>query len=108
MTPFPDDANGDVLRQMHEHGVDFSVPHVVEFALLFDDVESAKACVRALDKLARYELSVHQNDEAGGFDVIAKQRLMLDHAEIGRTEATLHSLAVQFGGRVDGWGVLSA
>jgi regulator of RNase E activity RraB len=107
MTSFPDDTNGEVLRQMSEHGVDFDVAHPVEFALLFDDAEAAKRCARAIDALGAYECSVHENDQVEGFDVIATRRLMLDHAAISRIEAELDDLAAQYGGRGDGWGVLT-
>lgn len=107
MASFPNDSNGEVLRQMYEHGVDFSVPHVVEFALLFPDVESAGRCARAIDALNTFDTALHENDTAGGFDVIARRQLMLDHAYISRVEQKLESLASEFGGRLDGWGVLT-
>ena len=107
MATFPEDANGEVLRQMHEHGVDFSSPHVVEFAMLFPDADSASRCARAIDAQHTFDTALHENDIAGGVDVIARRRMLLDHAEIGRVEQELAPLASRFGGRLDGWGVLT-
>jgi regulator of RNase E activity RraB len=104
MPHFPDDATGEVLRDMHAHGVDFSVPHVVEFALLFPDRETAERCAGELHKLAQFEATVHQNDAT--FDVLAKRRMSLDYDAISQAEVELATIASAFGGQLDGWGVL--
>ena len=106
MAHFPDDATGDVLRDIYNHGVDFTVPHVVEFALLFPARESADRCAAEVRKLGRFDVSVLENDVVGGFDVLAKQPMLLDYDAIDGAERTLALIATAAGGRFDGWGVL--
>jgi regulator of RNase E activity RraB len=106
MADFPDDATGEVLRNMHEEGVDFTVPHVVEFVLLFSEKEAADRCAVAVGNLGQFDVSVLENDIAEGFDVLAKRTMLLDYDAINETEDALTGIADTFGGQFDGWGVL--
>ena len=105
MPQFPDDATGEVLRDMHQHGVDLSVPHLVEFALLFPDRKTAERCAAEVTKLGRFEVTVHKNN-AKAFDVLAKRSMALDYNAISQEEVELATVASAFGGQLDGWGVL--
>jgi hypothetical protein len=105
--PFPDDATGEVLRDMQAHGVDFAVPHRVEFVLLFEKSEPARRCAQAIERQGGYKVVVRANDTAGGFDVQADREMLLSYDAITQVEAELGELAAQFGGHSDGWGVLA-
>jgi regulator of RNase E activity RraB len=106
MADFPDDATGEVLRSMHDEGVDFAIPHLVEFALLFSDKGAADRCAVAVGNLGQFDVSVLENDIAEGFDVLARRSMLLDYNAINETETTLAGIADGFGGQFDGWGVL--
>ena len=106
---FPKDENGAALRHMAAHGIDLTSLRVVDFEHVFPDESSARAfaeavCGQVLEARVR---EPDPDDDAAGWEVQCRQRLVPTHAEITAWEAKLASSAAQFGGRPDGWGTLS-
>ena len=102
---FPNDANGDVLRKMHESGMDFSKSYDIEFFHLFKDEKGARAMAR--DVSARGDRAeVDSNEEQSAWDCMVVMNMKPSHKEITAAEESLGRIAAEHGGKSDGWGVL--
>jgi hypothetical protein len=105
---FPDDENGDVLRRMAAHGADLHSPRIIDFEHRFPDAESARAFQDAVANtvLAAF-VHAADADDAHGWQVRCRVRLIPTHDAITETELRLATVARTFGGVPDGWGSLS-
>lgn len=103
---FPNDATGEVLRDLQRHGVDFSRLHDIEFFLAFTNEEDAKRCAAAVDRLKQYKTRVLSNNDTGTIDVLATRTMRLRHGDITAAEEQLAALAEAHNGVSDGWGTL--
>ena len=120
MPAYPDDADGAVLAQLAEAGVDMSQPLQIEFVVAVPNEASATAVQKALSD-ARYEASIEYDegepDEDGVIDpddeefgpcwtVYVNTQMVPDYDEIVRVQADLDRLSKVHDGYSDGWGVM--
>ncbi len=93
---------------MAAHGIDLHSPRVVDFEHRFPDAQSAQAFYDAVASTL-LETVVHapDMDDANGWQVQCRARLIPTHEAIAETELRLATLARTFGGVPDGWGSLS-
>jgi hypothetical protein len=105
---FPPDLNGDVLRRMASRGDDLRIARDIDFSLLFDEEDKARAFC---DQLGDAEARVKRYcTEAGEilWDVTVTIRMAPSHQGITEMENHLARLAGPLGGRNDGWGCFGA
>ena len=103
--PFPDDENGQVLRQMEESGDDLSKPRDIDFTVVLPD----KAAARAFGDYfhARgYGVSAERSGTVPDlpWDVVVVKHMVPTHSGITQFEQELEAVASEHGGRNDGWG----
>jgi len=102
---FPDDENGQVLRQMVEQGDDLSVPREVDFAVIFPTEDAAlKFALRLLKSGQKVSFSEYEGNEALPWQVLAHPFMEPTHENISGYEGLLAEEAESLGGRNDGWG----
>lgn len=117
---FPDDENGDVLRRMHDDGVDLTCPRIVNFEHVFPDERSAQSFASEVrPEVVRVEVYAAQDDsllarllsgltgKKPPFEAQCQVRIVPTHDAITATETKLAAMAERFGGRADGWGSMS-
>jgi hypothetical protein len=106
VTPyFPEDENGQILRQMYDSGDDLTQSRVVDFCFVFPDRKQALAFVEdAGDTAVETCLSWYQGKSM--WQVIVKRDMVPDHAGITAMESGLTLKAEKSGGSADGWGCL--
>ena len=103
---FPNDENGDVLRLLQTKGFDFSSEHVFEYEHIFKEKELAKKFAEEIEKQnMTAEMSFYEAISA--WNVKVKVTHLPTHDKITETEKNLETIAKKFGGKKDGWGVLS-
>ncbi len=108
---FPDDDNGEVLRQMAEAGVDLTAEHSVEFAHLAPDQKLAETFAEQAHALG-FTVEVYDPDEEAlaegktDWDVICIRMMVPTHQDITSIESQLADLAHKNGCREDGWGFM--
>jgi Regulator of ribonuclease activity B len=102
---FPQDENGDVLRQMHEAGFDLSVKQDIDFWHLFDDEDDGAEMVRRVGAMA-IQVRMIENRKQSGWDVQCIVSMVPTHAAITQMERKLAEIADECGGHPQGWGVL--
>ena len=100
---FPDDENGDVLRQMQAAGDNLEAPRDINFDFVFKmqtDAERFAAAVTAPD----YHAEASEYPERKMWQAQVTHFMLPAHAAITELEARLSKVASECGGTPDGWG----
>lgn len=100
---YPDDADGDALRNIAASGSDMSRPMVIDFAIDTSSKSIAQACLTAIEE-AGFEASLYQDDEDQRWSVYVPIRMIAEYNAIVRTQKILGELVAEHGGTPDGWG----
>lgn len=101
---FPDDANGEMLREMAAGGDDLSVPREVDFTVIFPTKDAAIAfAVVLLEKGQRVSYGEYGEQGELFWLVQAHQYMVPSHENISGYEDLLASEADSHGGQVIGW-----
>lgn len=100
---FPNDLNGDVLRQMYEGGDDLTQARMIDFSFIFPDRPAALAFAEIVDDRDK-EVCIHYYERRRMWQVTIKHYMVPDHGGITAIEATLSGKAKSIGGQADGWG----
>lgn len=104
-TDFPDDENGDVLRQMAEQGDDLSVPREIDFSVIFPTEDAAlKFAILLLRNGQKVSFSEYDANEERPWEVQAHPFMVPSHDNISGYESLLASEAEPLDGQNDGWG----
>lgn len=104
-TDFPDDENGQVLRQMAEQGDDLSIPREIDFVVIFPSEEAAlKFALRLLKNGQKVSFSDYEENDALPWQVVAHPFMNPTHENISGYEGLLAEEAASLGGQNDGWG----
>lgn len=103
---FPKDENGELLREMHEAGVDLSQPLNIDFFFVFKTKKDAEAMIEALAATGEtLETALEKNDIHEDWDLCCTINMVPTHAAITLRELQFTKLAEQHNGLEDGWGV---
>ncbi|HTR55617.1 MAG TPA: ribonuclease E inhibitor RraB [Kofleriaceae bacterium] len=107
---YPNDADGDALRRVAEHGSDMSRPMLVDFMVAADSETAATSIAQAAGSLGyATEVEHHEADDASDPDrwtVYCSRTMLLDHGSVLAAQAELDKVSAPFGGYSDGWGTL--
>ena len=104
---WPSDSDGDVLRRLRDHGIDFGRPHAIDFNVDFSVWPPAPEAI-ALLKREFQLVTIHDPDGQSGGDVVVKVVGIVSYSFVVQMQATISELMVPFGGVCEGWGVLLA
>jgi len=102
---FPDDENGDVLRQMAEQGDNLEIPREIDFSVIFPTEEAAlKFAVVLLRNGQKVSFSEYEEHDELPWQVQAHAYMVPSHDNISGYEGLLGEEAAPFAGQNDGWG----
>ena len=103
---YPDDPDGNLLRQVAADGNDMRSPMVIDFAIHLPTqwLAAAFACMAS----ARgHEIHVRKAfDDGDGWDVFCAVKMLATYDGVVRVQRELTEWAAPFGGRCDDWGTL--
>ncbi|WP_316569339.1 ribonuclease E inhibitor RraB [Neobacillus sp. YIM B06451] len=102
---FPDDADGQVLKNLYEDGVDFKQPQNVDFFVAVPDKESGEAILKLLREDG-FNSELEQDEKSEEWTCYCFVRMLLNHQDIIDIQKRLDELSEPFGGYSDGWGVM--
>lgn len=104
----PNDANGDVLRNLESQGDNLTKPRDINFTVVFPDESSAEKFAEHFRELG-HEVSVEftEVEEDFPWDVVVVQHMAPSHDAISNFEELLQSAADDWGGHNSGWGCFS-
>lgn len=107
---FPDDENGQLLREIFEEGVDLSLAHQVDFYHLFekkDNAEQMEIAIKAAHPAV--VVKVAEDEEIKGlWEVVCSLSMPLEHLLITESEQAFETIADKHNGYSDGWGVMQS
>ena len=100
---YPDDEDGNALRNIALSGSDMSRPMMIDFAIDASSKSIALACLAAIED-AGLEGQLYQDEDDQRWAVYVAIRMIADYDGIMRTQRILGELAAEHGGTADGWG----
>ena len=117
MESYPDDVDGNILRNLAESGHDMSKPLVFDFFVDSPDQESSKNIEKELIKagfsaeahfdegeLEEGEEMTEENEEFWpSWTVYVFSKMVPSYDEIMRIQEQLDTIAAPFNGKADGW-----
>lgn len=101
---WPDDENGDALRNMAMSGDDLSKARDIEFSVIFRNESKARKFCCMISKDDMRADCHHSEGHPEVWDVTVTSNMVPTHYAISLMEDRLARLAVPFGGQNDGWG----
>lgn len=101
----PNDADGDVLRRLVEHGNDLSKFMVIDFHIVVPDQDAGLALGEEV-KQAGYKPELFYDEEADEITLQASKLMLPDHPALIDAQVELGQMALPHGGTIDGWGTM--
>jgi regulator of RNase E activity RraB len=101
---FPNDADGDALRRIAQHGSDLSRPMFIDFQVAVPDKSSAEELAAVAQKLG-YRVSVYDSPKCTlPWTCECSTRMVATYESVIAVQNELAEISEQFGGIPDGWG----
>jgi hypothetical protein len=102
---WPQDADGDVLRRMHQAGFDFQKPCLIDFNVDFRNWPPEQDAIRAM-KLQFPSTMIYQpNSQDPGYIQFQMLELLTYYLVI-RIQDQVTEMMAPYGGLCESWGVL--
>jgi len=99
----PQDADGDAMRRVIEHGSDPYRPMDIDFMIACPDTESAES-IAPLAAEAGYSVSISVDKEDGSITCYCMRTMTLDYDSLISCQNELDEIGRQHDGYIDGWG----
>jgi hypothetical protein len=98
--PYPNDADGDELRNVAESGADMSRPMIIDFSVEVPDEGTARRVAEVV--VARgFDPSISEN--ADSWSVYCSKSMLATYEGVVAVKAELNALLNPHGGICDGW-----
>ncbi len=102
MSEFPDDADGDALRELAGRA-DITKPMIIEFTIAVPDESSGREVQSAVGERG-YEVSAEFDKESGTWTCYCKKSMVPSYDAVVAAQGELNDVSAPFGGACDGWG----
>lgn len=103
--PWPNDADGDVLRRMQSRGFDFSKTYVIDFNVDFGTWPPSEEVFQILQR-AFPTADIYDYSDSEDPHLLLKIEEKLTYDFVIGTQARVTVLVKDYGGRCDSWGIL--
>jgi regulator of RNase E activity RraB len=101
---FPNDADGDALRNLIRNASDLSRPILVDFHVALPSEDAAKSLADVTSKLG-YKVNIYESPECSlPWTCQCSSRILATHDALGAYQKELAIFAAKFGAHPDGWG----
>lgn len=103
---FPDDDSGQLLAEIASAGIDLSKMHQIDFFLLFEQQTDAEKFAKEVvtDALVQ-NAELEKCKDTGIWEVITQVKMVPEHTLLSQAEQYIESIANNFNGYGDGWGL---
>jgi regulator of RNase E activity RraB len=102
-TSYPNDADGDALRNVVESGADMSSPMVIDFSVEVADESTARR-VAAVVAARGFDPSISEADDSASWSVHCSKSMLATYEGVVAVQAELNELLSSYGAICDGWG----
>jgi hypothetical protein len=99
---YPDDDDGDALKEVEAHGADMSKSMCIEFSIDVPDLEKARSLSKRIAANG-YEPSIFIDDEGGSVSIYCARTMLATHDGVVSAQAELNVLCLPFDAVCDGW-----
>jgi hypothetical protein len=99
---YPDNADGDALQRVADHGSDMSRPMSIDFCVAVTD-ESAGKAVAEVATARGYITKVIKDHDGTSWTCYCTKEMVATYNSVIATQAELDELSKPFGGYSDGW-----
>lgn len=99
---YPNDPDGDLLRQVASSGSDMAVPMVIDFSVAAPDEAAARGVAGAAEPHG-FDPSIYQSPDNGSWSVYCSRSMLATYEGVVATRAQLNEIARPFGATCDGW-----
>lgn len=103
MHELPNDATGDALRLLLEHGSDLSQPMDMDFYIAVPSAAAGEQ-IAAAARTEGFATVVEQDEDSGEWLCCCSKTLVPDYATVAGIEQWLDGIARPHGGHSDGFG----
>jgi Regulator of ribonuclease activity B len=100
---YPNDADGDALRNAAESGADMSLPMVIDFSVDVPDEYTARR-VAEIVATHGFDPSIYEDHDSGSWNVYCSKSMLATYDGVVAVQAQLNELLSPHGGSCDGWG----
>jgi hypothetical protein len=100
---YPNDADGDELRNVAESGADMSRPMVIDFSVEVPDERTARRVAQVVETHG-FDPSISEDDDTGSWSVHCSKSMLATYEGVVAVQAWLNDLLSPHGGVCDGWG----
>ncbi|MDE5055329.1 ribonuclease E inhibitor RraB [Niallia taxi] len=101
---FPKDEDGEVLKELFKHGLDFNQVHTVDFFVSVPDKKSGELISKIANKdgfITSVEL-----DDNGEWTCFCSKDLLINYEIIIKIQEYLGKISLPYKGFTDGWAVM--
>ncbi len=100
---YPNDADGDFLREIAESGNDMTKPMEIDFVIAVESKESGESIA---DKMSQMDYSVclRYDEDYDIWNCYCTKIMVAEYDEIVRIQKELEEFSRPLGGYSDGWG----
>ncbi len=102
---YPDDDDGDALRQVKASGADMSKPMTIEYSIAAPDLANAQQLCRLIAPCG-YDPQIYVDDDDQSVSIYCGRRMLATYAGVVSCQAELNRLCEPYGAQCDGWGTL--
>jgi hypothetical protein len=102
-TSYPNDADGDALRNVEESGADMSRPMIIDFSVEVPDERTARR-VAEIVAAHGFDPSISEDDDSGSWSVYCSKSMLATYEGVVAVQVELNELLSPHGGICDGWG----
>jgi hypothetical protein len=99
---YPNDPDGDSLRQVASGGNDMAVPMIIDFSVAAPNEPSARAVAGAVEPRG-FDPSIYQSPDNGSWNVYCSKSMLATYEGVVAARAELNEIARAFGAMCDGW-----
>jgi hypothetical protein len=98
---YPNDADGDALRNVAESGADMSLPMVIDFSVEVPDERTAR---HVAEVVAAHGFDPSISEDDGSWSVHCSKSMLATYEGVVAVQVELNELVSPHGGSCDGWG----
>jgi Regulator of ribonuclease activity B len=100
---YPNDADGDALRNVVESGADMSCPMVIDFSVEVPDERTARRIAEVVAAHG-FDPSISEDDDSTSWSVYCSKSMLATYEGVVAVQVELNELLSSHGGICDGWG----
>ncbi|WP_416144561.1 ribonuclease E inhibitor RraB [Planococcus koreensis] len=105
MTVFPNDEDGQVLKNLYKQGVDFKEPQNLDFVVAVPDQKIGIAVLETL-RSDGFTCELEQDEETEEWTCYCFVTMLLNYEEIIDIQKRLDELSKPYDGYTEGWGLM--